>query len=158
MKWKIPKNSKKYPCIAVAFALACEIPLEDFIQRVGQRGGLIMGTYHHQQCMDVAWDLGYASMSIERRSLLIPGLDYQGDPAEVRYPEGGQKRFTDYLKNQVGILGGTYLTAKKQIGHAVAWNGKKIYDPRGYSYAYPMAATAPCHFYINTFVALIKRN
>ena len=158
MKWKIPKDSKKHPCIVVAFALACEIPVVDFTRRLGGRGGLVMGTYHLQQCMDVAWSLGYAPVPIEMQSLLVPSLDYQGKPAEVQYPEGNQKRFMGYLKNQVGILGGMHLTAKKQIGHAVAWNGKKIYDPRGYIYGYPMASTKPINFYINTFVALIKRN
>ena len=154
MSWTIPSDSTKYPCIAVAFAIACEIPLDDFLQRLKNRGGLIKGTYHTQQCTDVAWDLGYATMWIESNSLLVPTEDFQGTPAKILYPEGNMIRFMTYLRTLKGILGGM----RPKMGHAVAWDGTQIYDPRGYIYDFYAAPQTPHRFHVNNFAALVKVN
>jgi len=152
MSWTIPKDSTKYPCIAVAFAIACETPLDEFLQRLERRGGLVKGTYHTQQCTDVVWDLGYATMWIESQSLLVPDADYKGEPAKILYPEGNRVRFMNYLRAHKGVLGGM----RPNIGHAVAWDGTQIYDPRGFIYDFYAATTKPHRFHVNNFAALVK--
>lgn len=152
MSWTIPSDSTKHPCIAVAFAIACEAPLHDFLERLKNRGGPVKGTYHTQQCTDVARDLGYATMWIESQSMLVPSADYQGEPAKILYPEGNTVRFMNYLRTHTGVLGGM----RPNMGHAVAWDGTQIYDPRGYIYDYYAATNKPHRFYVNNFAALVK--
>jgi len=152
MEWTIPTDSSKHSCIVVAFAIACEISVDEFLQRLKQRGGPVKGTYHTQQCLDVVWDLGYATMWIESDPLLIPNEGYQGEPARILYPEGNRIRFMNYLRSLKGVLGGM----RPKMGHAVAWDGVKIYDPRGYVYDYHDATSKPHEFYVNNFAALVK--
>jgi hypothetical protein len=158
MAWTIPESARHEACVAVAFAIACGVPLDEFIARLEALGGKFIGTYHGQQCMDVAWEYGYATTIIQRNPYIVASDDPQASPVAIDYPKGNDKRFMNYLKAQKGVLGGIrdkglgYLP----IGHAVAWDTKAIYDPRGFVYSYQEATEAPHTFYANNLFMLTK--
>lgn len=154
--WKLPDDSSKHPCIVVAYAMACEVSVRGFIRRLKDRGGPVVGTYHLQQCADVALDLGYVSFPIEVKPQLIPSPVYKGPAAQVKFPEGHQQRFRNYLNLFRGVLGGVCKTSSGLIGHAAAWDCSLIWDPRGSAYNFPDATKPPHEFHINNFIALLR--
>jgi len=159
MAWTIPEAARYESCVAVAFAIVCGVPVNEFTARLDAMDGKFMGTYHGQQCMDVAWEYGYATTIIQRDPRIIPHDDLQASPVAITYPEGNKKRFMNYLKAQKGVLGGirdkgpTHLP----IGHAVAWDTRAIYDPLGFVYDYQDAAKEPHKFFANNFFMLTRR-
>lgn len=147
----------KFPCIAEAFAKACDVSVEYFIEHLDKLGGRFKGTYHHQQCMDVALCFDYISFSIECNPQIVESLDPKCKPQAITFPEGNEARFNKYLDRFSGVLGGLILAPDKQIiGHAVTWQDSVIYDPRGSRYFREEAKLKPNYFYANNFIALIK--
>ena len=156
--WTIPKEAKSESCVAAAFAIFCEIPLSEFIARLERRGGKFLGTYHLQQCMDVAWDCGFATSIIQLNPLITPIQDVRVANEPILFPETNYVRFMNYLRSNVGVLGGLRDKGSEHpaIGHAVAWDKAFIYDPRGHVYDYHAATSPPHRFFVNNFCMLTK--
>lgn len=156
--WQIPNESNKEPCVAVAFAIACEVSLDAFIAKLETRGGKIAGTYHLQQCMDVAFIYGFATSLIQFSPSLITMVNSNEKPKLVYFPEGKEERFKKYLRSYKGVLAGVRNKGSERpvIGHAVAWDTKNIYDPRGFIYQYDEALNAPHYLLINNFCLLTR--
>ncbi len=83
-------------------------------------------THHIQEMIDCCLRRGFGLMKIELLSTITPGI-----PSKPRMIYNGEKALTRFLlaiENQKGILVGE---TEGGIMHACAWDGKKIYDPRG---------------------------
>lgn len=157
MSWIIPESARREACIAGAFAIACQVPLDEFIARLEILGGKFCGTYHGQQCMDVAWDYGFATTIIQRHPAITPIDDLKVQATPIQYPEGNHTRFAQYMRAQIGVLGGLVTERfSRPLGHAVAWDTKEIYDPRGFVYQFNDAAKVPYSFVVNNFFMLTK--
>lgn len=157
MNWIIPESAQCEACIAVAFAIACQVPLNEFIACLETLGGKFCGTYHGQQCIDVAWDYGFATTIIQKHPAITPIDDLKAHTTNVIYSMGNHNRFANYLSTQIGVLGGLVTKRfSRSLGHAVAWDTREIYDPRGFVYQLNDAAKVPYSFVVNNFFMLTK--
>jgi len=158
MSWIIPESARRKPCIAAAFALACQVPLDEYIARLEILGGKFCGTYHGQQCIDVAWEYGFATTIIQLNPAITPIADLKAHATTVMFPEENSTRFARYMRTQIGVLGGLRDNGQSSrlLGHAVAWDTKDIYDPRGFVYPFKAATKAPHKFFANNFFMLTK--
>jgi hypothetical protein len=157
MSWTIPESARREACIAAAFAIACQVSLDEFIARLEILGGKFCGTYHGQQCMDVAWDYGFATTIIQRHPAITPVDDLMAKSTPIQYPEGNATRFAQYMRTHVGVLGGTVKKGRfGTLGHAVAWDTREIHDPRGFVYSFKEASKVPYSFVVNNFFMLTK--
>lgn len=83
-------------------------------------------THHIQEIIDCCLSRGFGLTKIELLPTISPGI-----PSKPRMIFTGEKalnRLVAALENQKAILVGQ---TEGGITHAWAWDGKKVYDPRG---------------------------
>ena len=135
----IPTNNR-WSCLPASFSMACNCPFTDFINFLGHDGDTRpykdkskRRGFHPQECIDVAWKLGFTCTPIER----YPALVYSYNDTEILpiyfrgSDDGNMARFMLYLQStQRGVIEGIRKRADGlNVGHAVAWDGSFIYDP-----------------------------
>jgi hypothetical protein len=142
MAFTIPQT---YPwaCITSAFAMACGIPWKDFLQYVGHDGSRfpykdpsIRAGFHIQECIEVAQQWGWTCTPIELFPISTPG---NGEEIEILFGDetGNWARFLQHLTTcQTGVIEGVVSKQEGSVGHAVAWDGTKIHDPKGKVYSF----------------------
>lgn len=96
--------------------------------------------FHVQEIIDCASVYGYAVTPIEALPVSTPD-------GEREYPVpfmdlGNEVRFRMYLDSHIGIIVGR----TRLWGHAVAWDGSQVYDPRGH-----ITSLDDCKIDISTF-------
>lgn len=141
MKLQCPANN--WSCMPFALAMALDVPVEDIIRLVGHDGShhpwpvpfqFVRAGFHIHEIIDVAF--------LYYRRLLCPFVREPTVTCDERCPEIPAKfvgtdtdaRWRWALRNNTGIMTGQMMDTG--VGHAVAWDGQKIYDPRGYVYSY----------------------
>ncbi len=134
----LQRNPNAWSCLPTSFAMVIDEPVDWFIDAIGHDGsaepygipGLKIG-FHVQECIDAVWCLGYSCTPIEYAPTLIP---YESGPVkEVNHTYFNDVRFRKYLETSIGVICGK-VTGRKIAGHAVAWDGKQVFDSRGYTY------------------------
>lgn len=126
-------------CTLAAAAMVTGKSLEELIELIGHDGSEIIHPelnppgnrkgFHMQEIIDACLELGWAIVPIEA----IPAQTATGVDCytlESKRFKNHEDRFLHHLLGSKGIL----LGATKGYWHAVAWNGKKIFDPRGKKY------------------------
>ena len=125
--------------MAASFAMALDIPLKEFIERVGHDGsskpdGEHEEGFHVQECIEVAQVLGFAVTPIEQVPQAIATSTAKPQPIWFpNYNNGpepevwNRARFTHHLMGNMGVITGVSHSGK---GHAIAWNGYRVFDPR----------------------------
>ncbi len=126
-------------CAATAFAMVLGVDVQDVFKMTGHDGTRKLwpevtdertnrGGHHIQELIDLSYNLGFMTVPIDAYPMFG-----HFTPSVLRKPplwseEKCLKRLEIYLKNNYGILWGT---VGFNMGHAVAWDGDKVYDPRG---------------------------
>jgi len=136
-------------CLLYSSAMVLDCEPSDLVTEIGHDGMEVcwpelekpfcFRSFHPQEIMDCFVRRGYGFLVIDRKSFLGPdGVA----PKEVVLDPN---RIHAYMKNP-GILVGC---TKNGLPHAVAWDGKIIYDPNGYNYSRE-------HFDITEFWCQVK--
>lgn len=135
-------------CLAVSFAMALDIAVEDIFKELGHDGSLIWWpelpeplcrrSFHIQELIEVALRRGYAVTPFE----LAPVLACY----EKRYYfDERWTAFADVIANSIGVLTGMGV----RTHHAVAYYYGQIFDPDSGVYDYSKAACEGRLFYAN---------
>lgn len=150
-------NPNDWSCLATAFSMALDIPLAQFIDMVGHDGSQqpyrdkrFYRGFHLQECIDICFKLGFACTEIQYYFGSKPSVE-SGESVPIYSIEDCSFRFVTYLGlSNLGVITGV----GKRLGHAVAWDGKMIYDPRGHIYSIEEASA--CNFHPQTLWMLTK--
>ncbi len=131
------KGENNLDCILAAAAMVMGIDLVELKKIIGHDGHEIIFPnapepycrrgFHIQEIIDQAFLGGWSVMYIQRQFGLDPFI---GDDPSF-FIEVSNKRMATYLKKFPGIIGGRSVDKS----HAVAWDGKMIYDPGGRIYS-----------------------
>lgn len=133
---RLQLNRNGHSCILASAAMILEVNQQVLIDEIGHDGSEILWPdlkepfcrrgFHMQEIIDCAWRRGYVILEISAKPVCIP---YYGAPLRViPMPE---ERFLQYVRNNKGILAGQL----DGVGHACAWDGDLVYDPRGHIYS-----------------------
>ncbi len=136
-------NTNKWSCIAASFSMALGVSFAEFIELIGHDGGArpyrdrtLRAGFHLQECIDASNRLGYSCTPI----IMYPGSAPDFSQIESRplwSKEASMARFLHYLEiTKHGVLECELQTSGIRKGHAVAWDGTLIYDPRQRIYAF----------------------
>ena len=88
--------------------------------------------HHPQELVDFAYDNDVSVICIDAMPAFAHhSSTLQGQMRHYLTEEQYTKRFEKYLYGNYGVLAGV---AGFNAGHAVAWDGEKVYDPRGEIY------------------------
>ena len=133
---KLIKGENNLDCILAAAAMVMDENLAELKKRIGHDGKerifpsapepYCFRGFHIQEIIDQAFQMGWSVMYIQRQFGLDPVIG--NDPVFVINVH--DKRLSVYLKKFPGIIAG--ISNNKT--HAVAWDGKMIYDPGGKIY------------------------
>jgi len=144
---KLIKATKPWNCVIAAAAMAMDCTIEELEKLIGHDGGEIVRDspspanrrgFHIQEIIDVAWQKGFSVTPIEAKPIGTIG-DGKFSPIKMN-----EMRFQEYLDDNIGILTGQ----ARRFGHAVAWDGKMVYDPRGHIISFDDCNVAISHFWI----------
>lgn len=143
MKYIIPKT---YPwaCTIASFSMVLGIDWQVIIKLIGHDGSRcpysdpsIRVGFHFQECIEIAQQRGWTCTPIELFPSSTPG---NGEETQIFFPDadGNWARFLHHLNDcPSGVIEGVVEKAGGTlIGHAVAWDGTKIYDPKGAVYSF----------------------
>lgn len=111
-----------------------DIPVADLLQELGHNGTAVWWPeavgfkrqrgFHIQEMIDVCWKKGFSVTLIEHGPTAQPDEHYE--PKLYTTEETLMQRMQGYLDNNIGVI--------TTGSHAVAWDGKQIYDPGGSIY------------------------
>lgn len=145
---------ERWLCMATAFAIALELPLEDFLFLVGHDGSDILFPelpepqcrrgHHIQECIDVAIKLNKTATPIE----LVPAIKGPKGNIIIAYgnsPQGNLERFRSVVENCRGVIEGQVPGG---CFHALAFDRGTIINPdNGESYQYSQDAMQNRRFF-----------
>lgn len=140
MKLITTKNS--WSCMAAAAAMVTDTSVEHIAHMLGHDGSdhpwphpyehLHRG-FHIHEIIDLLWIQFQQSMTpFVREPMCTPHMKCPEVPARSPYSADSSVRFIKALVHNQGIITGMI----GELGHAVAWDGKEVFDPRGYRYYY----------------------
>ncbi len=137
LKMNLIKGENNLDCILAAAAMVMDIDLVELKKKIGHGGHEIIFPnspepycrrgFHIQEIIDQAFQLNWSVMYIQRQFGLEPFIG--DDPTFII--DVHDKRLVAYLTSFPGIIAG--VNGNKN--HAVAWDGKMIYDPSGRIYS-----------------------
>lgn len=124
--------------------MALDVPVDRIISLAGHDGSchpwpapfsLIREGFHIHEMIDVAY-LYFRRLlcPFVRTPMVTPDENCPEQLAKFRRAESVDHRWCSALYCKVGIMTGQMTDTR--IGHAVAWDGHRVYDPRGYVYRY----------------------
>ena len=136
----------------LAFAMALDMPVADLLAAIGHDGSEIIfpslpdplcrRCFHVQELIQVALARGLAVTPVELFPVLQPT---EAGPFHktVLYPDNNWRRFEKTIRASLGVIAGTGA----RLGHTVAYDHGRIYDPRGPIYDYSRLACEAHQFY-----------
>ena len=136
----------------LAFAMALDMPVADLLAAIGHDGSEIIfpslpdplcrRCFHVQELIQVALARGLAVTPVELFPVLQPT---EAGPFHktVLYPDNNWQRFEKTIRASLGVIAGTGA----RLGHTVAYDHGRIYDPRGPIYDYSRLACEAHQFY-----------
>lgn len=130
INFKLIKQPNAWSCTACAFAMACGVSLEKFIEKIGHDGSEIMFPdlsepmnrkgFPIPECIKVCLNWGLTCTPVD--------FNPKCGPASRHLFELDHSEFANaMLKKYQGVLSGK---GRKNY-HCVGWDGSKIYDPNG---------------------------
>lgn len=152
---KLQKSVSDWSCLATSFAMVLDIPVQEVFKAIGHDGSEIIWpmlsdphcrrSFHIQEMIDLCWEHNKLVVMFEARPCNAP---YPGfDPIDVPMKFAPEERFKKLIQHP-GVFTG-YVNGG--VGHAVAWDGSQIFDPRGKVFSNFTEAK----FSIETFWAVI---
>lgn len=145
---KIQRQPNTWSCILASAAMVLDTDCKTLTEMIGHDGSEIVlpslpepakrRGFHLQEIIDCAIKLGYTVTPIEV-------LPYSTPDGKAEFPVNfkirtdgnlfywdNKSRLLSYMKDTKGIITGL----ASQWRHALAWDGKKIYDPHGLVYSF----------------------
>jgi hypothetical protein len=123
--------------LPTAFATAIGYPVNTLICLIGHDGGHIQWPqfpepkrrrgFHHQECVQAVWRIGFAVTQFELRPRYVS--DLSAIPLEVPLTK-------DVFDRLIAETRGVLTGCTRRCGHAVAYDHGHICDPRGLAYRY----------------------
>ena len=150
----------RWSCIPTSFAMALDIPVDEFIQAIGHDGSEIIGPalaapagrrgFHEQECLTVAVTRGFACTPIE----FTPASQFlDGQKRPIEFPagaatfDGNRDRFSRHVNTSRGVVTGM----SRRTRHAVAFDHGLICDPdTGAMYCFGFEDCESRGFYAST--------
>lgn len=129
----LQNSPNAWSCLPTAFAIALEVPVQQVIADIGHDGSeIIFDGYPEPLCRR-----GFHTSELIDYCLVIHGLYVSLIPLAVRLWTSDNRMFFDiYSKEDSERRFECYLDYKRVVflepTHAVAYDGEKVYDPRGY--------------------------
>ncbi len=130
------KGENNLDCILAAAAMVMDIDLVELKKLIGHDGSEVIFPnspvpycyrgFHIQEITDQAFLNGWSVMYIQRKFGLEPFIG-EDPPFAINVYD---KRMATYLKRFPGIIAGV----SDNKNHAVAWDGRMVYDPSGSVY------------------------
>lgn len=136
---KLIKTTDNWTCGVVALAMLLDEDVDNLILEIGHNGGEKIWPhlgppecykgFNTQEFVDVCYARGYALLGIEGAPVSWSGPEAK--PKRIWTPEQENDRMIRYMDGNSGIIIGNLETGAR---HACAWDGKKVYDPKGFIY------------------------
>ena len=136
----------------LAFAMALDMPVADLLAAIGHDGSEIVFPslpeplcrqgIHNQELIQVALTRGLAVTPVELFPVLQP-TEVGPFRKIVLYPDNNWRRFETAIQTSRGLIDGTGA----RLGHMVAYDYGRIFDPRGPVYDYSRLACEAHQFY-----------
>lgn len=145
---RLQKATNKWSCLIDSFAMAMDQPAHRLIEVIGHDGSRrcykdesFRQGFHIQECIECCLIAGFACTEIQGYYGSTPFFG-STEIVPVYTLDVCELRFEHWLRiTSRGVLTGTVQrSVGTQVGHAVAWDGKMIYDPRGHIYAFEDSA------------------
>ena len=121
-------------CFLYAAAMVLDIEPQKLITLIGHDGTEIwwpdqvgskkQRSIHPQELLDAAVVLKKTFICIE----FIPRTGWDKNSARLIFDKTMVPRFAAWIKDRYAIL----IVRGSGLGHAVAWDGKSVYDPKGF--------------------------
>ena len=136
----------------LAFAMALDMPVADLLAAVGHDGSEIVfpslpeplcrRCFHIQELIQVALSRRLAVTPVELFPVLQP-TEVGPFHKTVLYTDNNWRRFEATIQISRGVIDGTGA----RLGHMVAYDHGRIFDPRGPVYDYSRLACEAHQFY-----------
>jgi hypothetical protein len=151
---ELQKQPTEWACLPTAFAMCLGMPVAELISDLGHDGSEPfwegyegvhnVRAFHHQELYDYCLKKNKPVTMIDAMPALI---HYVGTGHVKNFWDDNKNsdRLMYYLDRYHGVLHG--LTNFK-AGHAIAWNGEKCYDPRGFISELAEANLSIRHFHV----------
>jgi len=137
---RLQTNPNGWSCLPTSFAMALDISVELMVGLIGHDGSdrpyeskNFRAGFHEQECIRVADSLGFTCTPFE----LVPTISPFPDGAEARpilYGPDVSANFIEFYTRTLGRQGVICGCNLLGVGHAVAWTGTRILDPRDKTY------------------------
>ncbi len=148
----LQQRPEPWMCMPLAFAAALDIPVADMLTAIGHDGSEIVFPslaeplcrrgFHIQELVHVALARRLAVTPVELFPVLQP-TETGPFHRVVLYPDNNWRRFDAVIQGSRGVIDGTGA----RLGHMVAYDHGRIYDPRGSVYDYSRLACEAHQFY-----------
>jgi hypothetical protein len=126
---KMQKQHGQPACMIYALAMAIDEDAQEIIACLKQAGYVINHAWspHIQDLINIAFAADYAITEIEPNPVI--GNPVTGEMRNIYTEEQAQHRLDQFMRTTSGML---HVQLKDGQYHMVAWDGHKVYDPRGY--------------------------
>lgn len=132
---KLQRQPNSWSCLPTSLAIVLDIPVAEIFEEIGHDGSekvwpnlpepFCRRCFHLQEIVEVAYNNGFLSVLVEPIPQSCPPMDVQ--PYTLL---GFEELVLAKMAKHKGILMGTVKTNNQ--GHAIAWDGKRCYDPGGF--------------------------
>lgn len=132
-------KQKSDQCLLVSTAMLLDVEPEKLIHEIGHDGTEIwfpdrvgsprQRSFHIQEIIDCCLSRGYGLTPIEMVLRSAPENPKPGEVRELYDLEFCIKRFLGAIRDRPGLM--ICQIRGHSVGHACAWDGKKVYDPLG---------------------------
>ena len=122
------KQSNGWSCTACAFAMACYITLEEFIEKVGHDGSEIMFSDLPEPLCRKGFPFPECIQVCLRLDLTVTPIDFK-PKCTSDDTHSYELDHTDFANQMMREYQGVISGMGVRIHHTVAWDGKQIYDP-----------------------------
>jgi hypothetical protein len=132
---KIQKQPNKWSCLPTAFSMVSGVPLKKIILSIGHDGSEIISELKDEHCLVSSVMYSHRAFHLQELILAMWKFGFYVTPLEtcatfLINDKIVKQDITPYLRRK-----GVFLGSVKGKRHAVAWNGRMIYDPNGTIYA-----------------------
>jgi hypothetical protein len=142
---KLQVKPEPWLCMATSFAMALDVPVREFIARMGHDGSKIVfpeypeplnrAGHHIQECIHAALMLGYFTTPIELFPVTAANDSANGAIHQVIYPGGQLENWIQFI-GQIQRSRGVITGRGRACGHAMAYDHGVIFDPDGVEFEY----------------------
>ena len=125
------QQPNSWSCLATSFAMVLDIPLKQLIEECGHDGSAIhwpsLGNpfcrrgFHIQELIRIAYNHGVGMVPFEAKPTSRPPMDDRAISVNVA-------DIWEIMEGNIGVLIGETCCGN---GHAMAWNGRRVFDPSG---------------------------